>query len=38
MRNINRLEQLEKNNQYYRLDDNSIRNAVVDNIVDWLEE
>lgn len=37
MRNINRLEQLEKNNQYYRLDDNSIRNAVVDNIVDWLE-
>lgn len=35
MRNINRLEQLEKNNQYYRLDDNSIRNAIVDNIVDW---
>lgn len=35
MRNINRLEQLEKNNQYYRLDDNSMRNAIVDNIVDW---
>ena len=35
MRNINRLEQLEKNNQYYRLDDNSMRNSIVDNIVDW---
>lgn len=35
MRNINRLEQLEKNNQYYHLDDNSMRNAIVDNIVDW---
>lgn len=35
MRNINRLEELKKNNQYYRLDDNSMRNSIVDNIVDW---
>ena len=35
MRNINRLEELDKNNQYYRLDDNSFRNAIIDDIVDW---
>lgn len=37
MRNINRLEELNKNNQYYRLDNNSFRNSIIDEIVDYLD-